>query len=437
MPFLQIPSESPQDPIADGLPAKMLVPKSLILFIDAYDSFSSNIISLLETSLSCSVRTLKIDDNRFSTDSLLYAELRNYAAVVCGPGPGHPENEKDVGIMKRIWRLCDEEMLPVIGICLGFQSLCLEFGGKVRRLRNPMHGIVRRVKHIGGNGGIEGEEDIFEKVGDIKATLYHSLCVDIGQDSIDPVNWGGQQKFRISANSPYLLPQAWVEAEEGWQDDERILMAVRHRTKPFWGLQYHPESICTDIESQKVIKNWFKHAQAWNQLARKHKINHQGTIRGEVATRASLLSQALGSQILCGDQKASGRCSDVPWELRFQAEGLGASYRVQKINIPSGFSITNFMESNGLTNANSVLLESTNNAEVQAVGASDVRGRYSILGLEAQECTRIEYRAGDDNLTIYQRKNIWATITSSIFAAFQNSGYSSLIRGEELAFVLC
>src|SRR5271168_353753 len=89
----------------------MLIPKPLILFIDAYDSFSNNIISLLETTLNASVRTIRLDDPALATDTALHEELRHYVAVVCGPGPGHPGREEDVGIMRRIWRLSDEEML--------------------------------------------------------------------------------------------------------------------------------------------------------------------------------------------------------------------------------------------------------------------------------------------------------------------------------------
>ena len=188
----------------------MLVPKPLILFIDAYDSFSNNIISLLETTLGVSVRTIKIDNPALASDAALHEELRHYAAVVCGPGPGHPEKEEDVGIMRRIWRLSDEELLPVLGICLGFQSLCLEFGGEVKRLKGPQHGMIRRITHIGESAD-EEQQSIFGGVGEIKATLYQSLCADIGQDSILPDSWNSQ-KWDATGKCPQLLPLAWVES---------------------------------------------------------------------------------------------------------------------------------------------------------------------------------------------------------------------------------
>ena len=72
-----------------------------ILFIDAYDSFTNNIISLLTTTLHCTVRILHIDTNLFPTAQDLAEELRQYHAVVLGPGPGNPNNLEDVGLMNR------------------------------------------------------------------------------------------------------------------------------------------------------------------------------------------------------------------------------------------------------------------------------------------------------------------------------------------------
>ena len=92
-----------------------------ILFIDAYDSFTNNIISLLETRLHVEVTVIKIDDHidDFATF------LKPFAAVAAGPGPGDPRNLKDVGLFRELWQLDEHDVLPVLGICLGFQSLVL------------------------------------------------------------------------------------------------------------------------------------------------------------------------------------------------------------------------------------------------------------------------------------------------------------------------
>ncbi|KAL2067713.1 hypothetical protein VTL71DRAFT_15809 [Oculimacula yallundae] len=366
----------------------MLIPKPLILFIDAYDSFSNNIISLLETTLDASVRTIYIDNPALFSDEALHKELQHYAAVVCGPGPGHPGNERDVGLMRRIWRLADKEMVPVLGICLGFQSLCLEFGGKVRRLQGPQHGIVRRILHIGEAGEV-GETSIFGGVGVINATLYQSLCADIGQDSIRNDDWENS-KWQATKQCPDLLPLAWVEHDLAAENDsgimdERVLVAVRHRTKPFWTVQYHPESICTNRESTKVILNWFKAARSWSLNYRRTEINLEGPIEGRFATRESLLSQ-------------SQRMSET-----FPANGDDHStrsiYHSRSIDIPAHLSVQAIAEAVLDMREEQIILESSN-ANQAYTGGADVRGRYSIIGLDIRNCTKLQYRAGGETIAI-------------------------------------
>lgn len=106
-----------------------------ILYVDAYDSFSNNIVALLKTSIDANVHCVKIDDFDLfdaNDETLLGAYLTRFDAVVVGPGPGHPTLKKDVGWIDQIWRLSDSHLLPIFGICLGFQSLCNAFGGEVR-----------------------------------------------------------------------------------------------------------------------------------------------------------------------------------------------------------------------------------------------------------------------------------------------------------------
>ena len=100
-----------------------------LLFIDAYDSFSNNIIDLLESVLLVKVTVIKIDDARFLRNAdAFFHFLHDFDAVVAGPGPGHPALADDIGLIAKLWCLSDEHQLPVLGICLGFQSLCLAYG---------------------------------------------------------------------------------------------------------------------------------------------------------------------------------------------------------------------------------------------------------------------------------------------------------------------
>ncbi|KAF8848115.1 para-aminobenzoate synthase [Acephala macrosclerotiorum] len=365
----------------------MLVPKPLILFIDAYDSFSNNIISLLETTLDVSVRTIKIDNPALATDASLHEELRHYVAVVCGPGPGNPANEQDVGLMRRIWRLSERDMLPVLGICLGFQSLCLEFGAEVKRLKGPQHGIPRSICHF-GEYELEGQQSIFHGVGEITATLYQSLCVDIGQDSIAREQWQ-RSRWNTSKRCRDLLPLAWAEhdlsvANNSGVADERVLVGVQHASKPFWALQYHPESICTNPESTKVLQNWFDQTKFWNQQYRQRRLSFEPPIQGQVVRRESLLGQYKNS-------KTNVAAPEPTLEKDLVCHSLA-------VPIPSNASVADIVEIVQGDKRDRIVLESSN-AHEKAVGTADVRGRYSIIGLDIGECVRYEYTTRNNYLT--------------------------------------
>src|SRR5690606_20238545 len=126
-------------------------------------------------------------------------------------------------------------------------------------------------------------------VGRFRATLYHSLCGDVGQGEVGEGGWEAA-RWRAFGRCPDLVPLAWVEEERDEGGKERILMAVKHRTKPFWGVQYHPESVCTEEEGNKVISNWFREAQRWNaERGRVSVVDGHGLARA--ATKPSLLSQ--------------------------------------------------------------------------------------------------------------------------------------------------
>ncbi|PQE21584.1 aminodeoxychorismate synthase protein [Rutstroemia sp. NJR-2017a WRK4] len=373
----------------------MLIQKPLILFIDAYDSFSNNIISLLETTLTASVRTVKIDDPiLLDSDDALHEELKHYVAVVCGPGPGNPENERDVGIIKKIWSLADDQMLPVLGICLGFQSLCLEFGGDIRRLNGPQHGMIRRVVHAGEAG--VGTQSIFCGVGEITATLYQSLCVDIGQDDILDEEWN-TTRWQPTIRCPDLIPLAWVESADLEAEiarscgvkDSRVLVGVRHAMKPFWALQYHPESVCTSDSSKEIFINWFKSAQQWNRSSRKTEIIYDGIMHGQSATRVSLLQQFEALQTMPASSTSDSSIDNM------KPRNMCLS---KTIDLPEGLAVPDIVEALQDMGRDHILLESTNANETFA-GSADVKGRYSIIGLDIDDCLKFEYRVGDDYVT--------------------------------------
>lgn len=236
-----------------------------ILFLDAYDSFSNNIVALVEQNVEADVVKVFIDEAGLVGESLpakgdaqdarsFRNYLREFDAVIAGPGPGWAKCDEDVGLMKELWKLQDEDLIPVLGICLGFQSLCLAFGADVERLDEPKHGIITDVLH--------NRQSIFRDVGKLLATQYHSLQIKLNHpiQTNRAVRYPAQL-WESTETCPQLEPLAWDF------DSERngaVLMGVKHIQKPFWGVQFHPESICTNIEGSRVIRNWWQDAQSWN-----------------------------------------------------------------------------------------------------------------------------------------------------------------------------
>lgn len=107
-------------------------------------------------------------------DDAFYKYFSDFDAVIAGPGPGRPGYPSDVGLIRQLWSLPKDRLIPVLGICLGFQSLALHFRGTVERLIEPRHSIVTPVLHCG--------RDIFEETGNVVATQYHSLHAKLSID---------------------------------------------------------------------------------------------------------------------------------------------------------------------------------------------------------------------------------------------------------------
>lgn len=398
--------------------------KYKILFLDAYDSFSNNITSLLTTLLDdVDVYVLSIDSPLLDPTSPDFGkrfrrELAQYTAVVCGPGPGSPDNDADVGLMNYVWQLTaaaeevDGEkggeggaLLPVLGICLGFQSLVKYGGGEVKRLKRGLHGMVREVLHLshGSGEGDDGEGNgssgsIFRGVQPFKATLYHSLCGDIGQHEVSDTDWEeGGAKWKPIERCPDLLPLAWVEEKREDGEVERILMGVKHTKKPFWGLQYHPESVCTEKEGNKVIENWFKEALSWNEKKRRVVVEvAEGERLAHQATRPSLLSML---QVPVGDEHMSSSTTSESNKMWWERMGTRPEHRSVTVRLPQGVQVSDVVEELGLDGSDKVVVLESANAAATASSRADVRGRYSIIAAGLEEALRLEYHTGDKYAT--------------------------------------
>lgn len=243
--------------------------KPRILFIDAHDSFSNNIITLVE-------ETLHVIVTKITIDSPLPSNLReSFAALIIGPGPGSPYVPSDIGCIKDVWNLPDDKLVPVLGVCLGFQSLVANFGGIVRRLPYPRHGIETEIRTCNGS--------IFEGIEKFSSVQYHSLYGSLDDSTQEEKDlWSPRQTCRS------LVPLAWdidhsysrgpptpedSRAESGLLNPSRILMSVKHATKPFYGIQFHPESVCSSEQARLVVSNWWELAKLWNQKHRSINLN--------------------------------------------------------------------------------------------------------------------------------------------------------------------
>ena len=170
------------------------------LLIDNYDSFTYNLFHYLAEVNSEEPEVAVNDDPRWRPE-----RLAGFDNVVLSPGPGHPERPADFGICREVLALGG---LPVLGVCLGHQGMATLYGGRVRRAPEPVHGRVSPVLHD-GTGLFAGLPSPFE------AARYHSLAVDRLPDQLEPTAW----------------------------TPDGVLMGLRHRSRPQWGLQFHPESI--------------------------------------------------------------------------------------------------------------------------------------------------------------------------------------------------
>ncbi|KAI0688669.1 para-aminobenzoate synthase [Cytidiella melzeri] len=206
-----------------------------ILLIDSYDSFTYNLAALCRKAIpGCTLHIIKNDALSFPTLSRL---LPHFSAIIVGPGPGSPSNDADIGVVRSIWNLPSASLIPVFGVCLGLQSLAIQFGGTLKRLNVVKHGQISRIEHE--NTGI------YKNVGNVHAVRYHSLHVVLNGD--EPL-------------------QALAWADDGEEENGRVLMAVKHVTKPFWAVQYHPESVRTEGGGEEVVQNWWRLARLWSAM---------------------------------------------------------------------------------------------------------------------------------------------------------------------------
>ncbi|WP_066909471.1 chorismate-binding protein [Millisia brevis] len=193
------------------------------LLIDNYDSFTYNLFDLL-----CAVDGVEpdvvVNDAQLSDE-----QLRRYARIVISPGPGRPDRDGDIGLGRR----AIASGVPILGVCLGHQALITELGGTVERMDRPWHGLIDTIVH--------DRDGLFAGLPEpLTVVRYHSLAAVEVPDEL-----------RVTARG-----------------SDGTVMAVEHRSRPLWGVQFHPESICS-VGGRELLANF-------RRLAERHPATRSG-----------------------------------------------------------------------------------------------------------------------------------------------------------------
>ena len=185
----------------------------MILIVDNYDSFTYNLVQIL------AALGAEVEVHRNDTITAEEALALKPAGIVVSPGPGTPD---DAGISREIIKAAADAGVPVLGVCLGHQCIAEVYGGTVGRAPRAVHGKTDEVSHDG--------QFLFAGIpSPFTATRYHSLCVDAGS-----------------------IPEALVVQAN---TSDGVVMGLRHRDLPVFGVQFHPESVLTP-EGTKLLANF-------------------------------------------------------------------------------------------------------------------------------------------------------------------------------------
>lgn len=182
------------------------------LLVDNYDSFTYNLFHYLAEVNGREPVVIRNDDAGWHPRM-----LKEFDSVLISPGPGSPDRLGDFGICREI---IDDGALPILGVCLGHQGIAHSFGARVDRAPEPRHGRVSQVIHD-GTGLFAGLPSPFDVV------RYHSLAVTELPEELEATAWS----------------------------DDGVLMGIRHRDRPLWGVQFHPESIST-AHGHQLLRNF-------------------------------------------------------------------------------------------------------------------------------------------------------------------------------------
>jgi anthranilate synthase component 2 len=191
-----------------------------VVVVDNFDSFTYNLVEYLsEQRVGGESVEVVVRKNTASLDEI---RALDPDALVISPGPGHPKNDRDVGVKTEVLTTLSASV-PTLGVCLGLEAAVYAYGGSVGHAPEPIHGKAFPVDHD-GRGVFGGLDQGFQ------AGRYHSLVATEVPDC-----------FEVSATTDHF--------------GEELVMGVRHRERPIEAVQFHPESVLTGV-GHDVIRNF-------------------------------------------------------------------------------------------------------------------------------------------------------------------------------------
>ena len=192
----------------------------MILVLDNYDSFTYNLVHLVE-------KITGVKPAVYRNDQITLEQVDEYDKIILSPGPGIPE---EAGLLLAIIRKYAGSK-SILGVCLGHQAIGEAFGGKLTNLANVYHGVATSVDLV-DHSVSENKKDIFLGLPQqLEVGRYHSWIVD--QDAFPG------------------------ELEVTAVDENGFIMALQHRTYDVQGVQFHPESVLTP-KGEQILRNWLK-----------------------------------------------------------------------------------------------------------------------------------------------------------------------------------
>ncbi|PWN43206.1 ADC synthase [Ceraceosorus guamensis] len=340
--------------IAPSIPPRILV-------IDHHDSYTLNLLPLLLSALTqchsgprcfaalspeerekrtrhiSSVLTSRLlvlpHEHPWLKASSFDEHLASYIdAIIVSPGPGRPDVDADFGQTLRLLRHlfpeaqgtegASSKAIPTLGVCLGHQGIVQLYGGKVRRSANIKHGVTSQIVFDLGLSGAAGM-DLFEGVSaGERVVRYNSLTVDEASlpSCLQPLAWAIDAPSRMP--TPHFnaslregsFPMISLEKVNAGRNvgiasaqSERVLLGLKHRTEPLWGVQFHPESIETSpLAGTTIISNFLRMCHGfWEQ---------QNGTSSRVSNRidAWLSACPLPDALLAHDTRATTNCTSRP-----------------------------------------------------------------------------------------------------------------------------